>query len=90
MCGAIVVGSNSGGMAEIISDGVDGFLLPPKSPELWADKIEEVGKLTAKQKQTISDNARARIKSSFGIEEIAKQMESFYKKVTSDYERMQL
>ena len=40
--GAIVIGSNSGGMSEIMEDGRSGFLLPPKQPDLWANKILEI------------------------------------------------
>lgn len=78
MCGALVIGSNSGGMSEIISDGENGFLLPPKHPKLWADKIIEVQELNVTRKQEISDKARQRIKENFSIEEISKKMEEFY------------
>lgn len=78
MCGALVIGSNSGGMSEIISDGESGFLLPPKHPKLWADKIIEVQKLNVTRKQEISDKARQRIKENFSSEVISKRMEDFY------------
>jgi len=37
--GVPVVSTNVGGPAEIIRDGVDGLLLPPRRPELWAERI---------------------------------------------------
>lgn len=85
MCGAIVVGSRSGGMAEIITDGVDGFLLPPKSPELWADKIVEVCEMSVQRKQDISAKAQQRIREVFSLDTVSRQMEEFYRQVIKDY-----
>ena len=34
-----VVATEVGGPSEIVTDGVDGFLLPPRRPLLWAEKI---------------------------------------------------
>ena len=85
MCGALVIGSNSGGMAEIITDGVNGFLLPPKSPELWAAKILEVAALPTATKLRISAAAVQRIRCGFGLEVIAAQMEAYYNEVIKGY-----
>lgn len=38
-CGTPVVATNRGGPAEIIDDRVDGFLLPPRTPERWAELV---------------------------------------------------
>ena len=81
MSGALVIGSNSGGMAEIINDGVNGFLLPPKNPQLWAKKIKEVFVLPSAQKEQISTNAIERIRTTFSLEVIAHRMEEYYKEV---------
>jgi glycosyltransferase involved in cell wall biosynthesis len=37
--GAVVVGSSRGGMAEMIEDGVNGFLGDPEEPKTFAEKI---------------------------------------------------
>ena len=85
MCGALVIGSNSGGMAEIINNGVNGFLLPPKNPQLWAKKIIEVCSLPSAQKEQISKNAVKRIRTTFSLDVITRQMETYYKEVIDKY-----
>jgi glycosyltransferase involved in cell wall biosynthesis len=37
--GLPVVAANVGGPAEIIRDGIDGLLVPPRDPQLWADAV---------------------------------------------------
>ena len=41
MCKGLVIGSTSGGMNEIIEDGVNGYLVPRKSPVQLAECIEK-------------------------------------------------
>ncbi len=81
--GAIVIGSNSGGMAEIIEDGKSGFLLPPKQPDLWAKKIKEAIELPDEARDSISDEAVRRIKDVFSLEKILDETESYYKSIIS-------
>lgn len=38
-CGTPTIGTNAGGVPELIRDGVDAVLVPPKSPEALADAI---------------------------------------------------
>jgi L-malate glycosyltransferase len=37
-----VVATRVGGPAEVISDGIDGVLLPPRAPRAWADAITDL------------------------------------------------
>jgi glycosyltransferase involved in cell wall biosynthesis len=37
--GKPVIATNTGGLPEVVEDGVSGFLVPPKSPEILAEKI---------------------------------------------------
>lgn len=41
-CGTPVIGAKTGGIPEIISDGCNGFLVPPNDPIILAQKIEEL------------------------------------------------
>lgn len=77
-CGAIVIGSNSGGMAEIIEDGKSGFLLPPQNPQLWAEKISETLDLPDSARAKISDEATRRINNVFSLETILNETEDYF------------
>jgi glycosyltransferase involved in cell wall biosynthesis len=81
MCGAIVIGSSSGGMSEIITDGEDGFLLEPRNPLVWANKIKEVFALSAEERLRISQNAQKKIRGKFSTEVIIPQMLEYYEDV---------
>lgn len=38
LCGAIVIGTDTGGISEIITDSLNGFLVPTHSPRAIAEK----------------------------------------------------
>ncbi len=78
LSGAIVLGSSSGGMSEVIKDGENGFLVEPKNPELLASKIKEILSMSDDKLVTISDNARNRIKDNFSLDVILKQTIEYY------------
>ena len=85
LSGAIVIGSNSGGMSEIIEDGKSGFLLPPRKPEEWAEKIKEVCGMGEQRKKALREAAHQRIVHRFGMNVIIPQMVEYYQKVIYDY-----
>ena len=64
--GTPVVASNVGGIPEIIRDGVEGFLVPPDSPEALANAIEKILK-SPELRETLSKNARERFLSTFEL-----------------------
>ncbi len=85
-----VIGSRSGGIPEQIIDGVTGFLVPPESPELLADKMvilacdrdmrSRMGRTGRRRAETLFDEAN--VASGFApiYEEMAaaSRPESFY------------
>ncbi len=85
--GAIVVGSTSGGMSEIIEDGVNGFLVQPKNPKKLADNLWKVITMSDKEKQKVSQNAKCRIREAFCLNAIVKQMIDYYTFVVSDFKK---
>lgn len=68
--GKPVVATSGGGTKEIVVDGKTGFLLPPKSPEIMAEKIEYL----LNNPEFLKDfgvNGRIRIQEKFNIETMA-------------------
>ncbi len=64
--GTPLVASNTGGIPEIIRDGVDGFLVPPDSPEALANAIEKILE-SPELRDTLAKNARERFLSTFEL-----------------------
>ena len=87
LSGAVVIGSNSGGMSEIIEDGKSGFLLFPKNPKAWAEKIAEVCAMAGEDKMKVRKNAHERIMRRFDMSVIIPQIEDYYRTVINDYKR---
>ena len=85
MCKGLVIGSASGGMSEIIEDGVNGYLVPPKSPVQLAECIEKALSLKEEDANRIKQNAKCTIEEKFETSVISKQMEDFYNDVIEDF-----
>lgn len=81
LSGAVVIGSNSGGMSEIIEDGKSGFLLSPKNPKAWAAKIKEVCALPEMHKNKLKKEAHVRIIQNFDMSVILPQIIDCYKNI---------
>jgi glycogen synthase len=87
--GAIVLASSSGGMAEIIEDGADGFLVEPKDPLKLANKIEYILSLPEEKKLQIRKKAQEKIKTNFDMKVVLPKMLQFYEKVISEFNSSQ-
>lgn len=84
LCGGIVIGSNSGGMSEIISNEENGFLIPPHQPKILAKTIQKAINLSEQQRQEISQNAQKRIRDDFSMDTILQQTISYYQQIIND------
>lgn len=84
LCGGIVIGSNSGGMSEIISNEENGFLIPPHQPKILAKTIQKAINLSEQQRQEISQNAQKRIRDDFSMDTILQQTISYYQQVINN------
>lgn len=87
LCGGIVIGSNSGGMSEIISNGENGFLIHPHQPKELAKIIKKVLNLSWQQRQVISQKAQQRIRDIFSMDTILQQTISYYQQVINNSKR---
>lgn len=65
--GIPVIATAEGGPAEIVEDGADGVLLPPRAPERWA---QEVVRLLEDREgaRALAEVARRRVGPSYGVE----------------------
>jgi len=78
MAGAVpVVGSRVGGVAEIISDGEDGFLVPYGDAHAIADSIKTLLKDPARAKR-MGQAGREKVTRLFSSDRLAKQLEGIY------------
>ncbi|WP_009630095.1 glycosyltransferase family 4 protein [Synechocystis sp. PCC 7509] len=74
-----VVGSNSGGMAEIISSNEFGRLVPPESPQKIASAVIELLD-DPKLRQQLGSAARARVMEQYNIDRIGSLQEESYRR----------
>ncbi|UOQ47596.1 N-acetyl-alpha-D-glucosaminyl L-malate synthase BshA [Gracilibacillus caseinilyticus] len=82
-CGVPCVGSNIGGIPEVIADGETGFIEELGDTEAFASRVLEL--LQNKQKwQQFSENAIERVTHRFSSEKIRKQYESLYYQVLGE------
>lgn len=88
--GAVVLGSSSGGMSEIIEDGVSGFLVQPKQPIELSNCLWRVINMSDGDKLIVSKNAKRRIWETFSMDVIVKQMVDYYNFVIMDYKKNKL
>jgi D-inositol-3-phosphate glycosyltransferase len=79
-CGTPVIGSEVGAIKFAVVDGKTGFIIPPKAPELLADRIKLVIKNKALLEQMSRDSVR-HVYSTFTWKKVAEQMIDIYEYV---------
>jgi glycosyltransferase involved in cell wall biosynthesis len=82
-CGLPVIGAKTGGMPEIISDGYNGFLVPPADPSILAQEIEII--LTDKiLRNSFIKNAHKTIEEKFTAKNQFTNFNQLLKKVSNE------
>jgi len=79
-CGKAVVGTNIGGIKDIIKDGVNGFLVNQKDSKEMADRIIRLIN-DSKLRKKIEKNGRMFVIRNYSWQKIAKQFELVYRNV---------
>ena len=87
-CPMLTIGSNHGGMSEIIDDGINGFLIEPQDPQSLSKKIYDVWSMSDTEKETIRRNALKKIKETFDISNIGAQMLDYYQFVINQFKKL--
>ncbi len=75
-----IVASDIGWAAEVIDDGINGFLVHPSAHKLYADKIIKLLENQALRNE-FGIEARKKVKQNFSIEVVAAQSVDFYKMI---------
>lgn len=79
--GNIVIGSENGGMSEIITDSVDGFLIKPMNAEHLSKTIEKALSLSTSEVSDLRIMANRKIKTMFSTNIIAEDIENYYESI---------
>lgn len=76
--GTPVLTTNCGGMAEVVKDGVNGFVCPVRNPEAMAKKVIEINQIAQDTLETIVRNAEATIQNQHTIDGMVEGMGQLY------------
>ena len=79
--GTPVISTNCGGMAEVIEDGVNGVLVPPRDTRAMAEAILNFSKLSQEDRQAMASAARKTIEQKFHSRQMVRGMLELYKSV---------
>src|SRR5690606_11344820 len=79
--GTLVVSTNCGGMAEVINDGINGFLVPIRQPEKIAETLKNTVSLSREEKDVMIDEAKKTIANQHTSVRMVKGMMDMYEKV---------
>lgn len=81
MAGGLVLGSNAGGMSEMLSDGKTGFLVKPKDAKVLAGRMDEILSLPEEKQKAIRHQTRETAIETYSTENIAEQLLNYYKSI---------
>jgi glycosyltransferase involved in cell wall biosynthesis len=81
-CGTPVIGSNVGGIPEIIQDKFNGYLISDyKNHEKYVEKIKTYMSLNTEEKNALSNNTRDNIVSNYRLEKMYEKYNQLYKEL---------
>lgn len=79
--GTLVLSTNCGGMNEVISNGVNGFLVPIRYPEKIAETLQIIVNLSRQEKDTITTEAKMTIEKQHASSLMINEMVAMYQKL---------
>ncbi len=79
MCAGLpILATDVGGVNELVQDGVNGYLLPPKDPAYLKVKLEQLQ--DPQLRQRLGQASRARYNQSFSLEQMLHQLSTLYQR----------
>jgi glycosyltransferase involved in cell wall biosynthesis len=82
-CGRAIVASNVPGCREVVREGVNGYLVPPRDAHRLADRIGGLAAFGAGQLREMGTRSREIVERDMSAEAVTAQTEAFYKEVLS-------
>lgn len=82
--GRIVIGSNVGGIPEVVEDQNSGFIFDAGNEMDLAQKLTQAARLTKEKRTELSENARRRIEESFDAVQYGAKYHRLYKEVCAE------
>lgn len=76
--GLPIVATDVGGNAEVVDDGVSGFLVPAERPERLAEALDRVAAMSERERERLGTAGRERTANEYGIEQVVDVWESIY------------
>jgi glycosyltransferase involved in cell wall biosynthesis len=76
--GLPVVATRVGGVAEVVEDGVSGFLVPPGDPTALAQAMEKIEALTPEQRRAMGARGRALVEQRYSTGSVVDMWERLY------------
>jgi glycosyltransferase involved in cell wall biosynthesis len=81
-CGVPVVATRVGGIPEIVDDGKNGILIPPRSPAALADALQSLMR-DKTGRDAMGRRARETVQRGFSHERLSRDLKKFYRSVLS-------
>jgi len=76
-----IVATDVGGNSEIVLNGENGYICPPKNPEALAQSMQELMKKPSDALRTMGRAGRLHVSERFSVESIAGQWDEIYRKL---------
>jgi glycosyltransferase involved in cell wall biosynthesis len=76
LAGVPAVSTDSGGVSELIEDGVSGLLVPPADPEALAEAMLRLAALPSEARHRLGQTARERLSEGVGVARVVDRWES--------------
>jgi glycosyltransferase involved in cell wall biosynthesis len=76
-----IVATNVSGNPEVVIEGLNGFLTPPGSPELFAKAMRRMAALPAAERLALGRAGQARVQKIFQVEPVADQWERLFEEL---------
>jgi len=77
--GMLCIVSDADGLRENVLDGITGWVVPKRRPDLLAQKIIEIIKMPHANLLAVSNNAAERVKKEFDLEKQRQEFVNFYR-----------